>query len=56
MSFVLVSAGKDLRRRLADLPGLAVWLGMPILIGTLMTVAFGGGDAAPKAHVCSRRR
>lgn len=51
MRFLLISAGKDLRRRLADLPSLAVWLGMPILIGSLMTLAFGGGDAAPKAHV-----
>jgi ABC-type multidrug transport system permease subunit len=51
MRFLLVSAAKDLRRRLADLPGLAVWLGIPIVIGTLMTLAFGGSDAAPKALV-----
>ena len=51
MRFLLISAAKDLRRRLADLPGLAVWLGIPIVIGTLMTLAFGGDNAVPKAHV-----
>ena len=51
MRFLVISAAKDLRRRLADLPALAIWLGIPIFIGTLMSLAFGGDNAAPKAHV-----
>ncbi len=51
MRFLMTSAAKDLRRRLADWPGLAIWLGIPLFIGTLMTLAFGGDNATPKAHV-----
>lgn len=51
MYFLLHTAAKDLRRRLADLLGLAVWLGIPLVLGTLMTLAFGGRGATPKAHV-----
>ena len=50
--FVLASALKDLRRRLADPVALVFWLGIPLLIGSLMTLAMGGSDGpAPKAHV-----
>lgn len=51
MPFLITSAAKDLRRRLADLPGLAIWLGIPVFTGTLMVLAFGGDTAVPKAHV-----
>lgn len=51
MRFLWTSAVKDLKRRFADWPGLAIWLGVPLFTGTLMTLAFGGDNAAPKAHV-----
>lgn len=51
MRFLITSAVKDLRRRLADLPGLAIWLGIPVFTGTLMVLAFGGDTAVPRAHV-----
>ena len=51
MQFVITSAAKDLRRRLADFAGLAIWLGIPLFVGLLMVVIFGGGNATPKASV-----
>jgi ABC-type multidrug transport system permease subunit len=52
MSFLLTCTAKDLRRRLADPLALLIWIGIPLLIGGLMTVMFGGQDGAPpKAHV-----
>jgi ABC-type multidrug transport system permease subunit len=52
VSFLLTCAKKDLRRRLADPLALVLWLGIPLLVGGLMILMFGGQDAAPpKAHV-----
>lgn len=53
MRALLATAGKDLRRRLRDPVSLAIWCGIPLLIATVMTLAFGGGDDAhtPTAHV-----
>ncbi len=51
MRFVLLTAWKDLRRRLADWPALALWLGIPILIGVIMSLAFGRERPAPQVHV-----
>src|SRR5512139_932399 len=51
MRFLITSAAKDLRRRLADAPALAIWLGIPVFIGALMTLAFGGDTTVPKARV-----
>jgi hypothetical protein len=52
VSFLLTCATKDLRRRLADPLALVLWLGIPLLVGGLMIVMFGGQNAAPpKAHV-----
>ena len=52
MRFLLSSALKDLERRLADPIALLIWIGIPLVIGTLITVPFGGGTArTPKAHL-----
>ena len=55
MGFVLVSARKDLLRRLRDPAALVVWLGIPFVILTMMTLAFGsgfgGGPRKIQAHL-----
>ncbi|MCB9916020.1 MAG: ABC transporter permease [Planctomycetes bacterium] len=53
MGFVWISALKDLRRRLADRAALVLWLGIPLLLGGLMSLAMGGGggDVKPKAKL-----
>ena len=50
MRFLLDSAKKDLRRRLKDPVALALWLGIPLVIGGLMSLATGGGGT-PTAYV-----
>ena len=50
--FLRAATRKDLRRRLADPAALAIWLGIPLVLGGLMSLAFGGRNApTPKAHV-----
>jgi len=50
MGFLWSAAAKDLRRLLRDGAALLVWIGIPLLIGGLLTLATGGrGGAAPKA-------
>jgi ABC-type multidrug transport system permease subunit len=50
--FAGIAAAKDLRRRLADPAALLIWIGMPVVIGTLMSLLnTGGSDASPKAHL-----
>ena len=52
MTFLLTCAKKDLRRRLTDPASLVIWLGIPLLLGGLMSLlAGGGGGPVPKAHV-----
>ena len=55
MGFVLASARKDLVRRLRDPAALIVWIGIPFVILTLMTLAFGsgfgGGPQKIQAHL-----
>jgi len=51
MAFALTAAIKDLRRRLTDPTSLVMWLGLPIVIGTLMSLLNSGGGPAIKAHV-----
>ena len=53
MRFLLTCARKDLRRRLADPMALILWLAIPLLIGGLMSLIFGGGgsSAAPTIRV-----
>lgn len=50
MRFILTAAGKDLRRRLADPAALAIWIGIPLVLGALMSIVLGDGDA-PRARV-----
>src|SRR5438477_6096968 len=46
------AADKDLRRHLRDPLALLLWLGIPLLIGGLITLAMGGVDRAPpSAHL-----
>ena len=52
MRFVLVAAAKDIRRRMADPAALAMWIGLPLLLGGLLSfVASGVGEAPPRARV-----
>jgi ABC-type Na+ efflux pump permease subunit len=53
LRYLLVAARKDLRRRLADPTALAIWMGVPVLIGLLMLMISGGarGPAVPKARL-----
>ena len=52
MGFALTTARKDLRRRATDPWSLLMWLGIPLLIGGLITLATGGsGGPRPKARL-----
>jgi len=49
MRFVLSSALKDLRRLRRDPLALGVWIGIPVIIGLMLTALFGGGSS-PTPH------
>lgn len=49
--FVLVTARKDLRRRLADPTAMVTWVVVPALLGLLMSLLGGGDGGSPTAHV-----
>ena len=52
MQFLFSSTIKDLRRRLKDPIALGVWLGIPLMIGGLISLGTGGAEGpTPKAHV-----
>jgi len=52
VSFIRSSAAKDLRRHLRDPVGLATWIGMPLVIGLLLTLMTGGREGPrPVAHL-----
>lgn len=51
MRFVLTAALKDIRRRLADPAALAMWMGLPVVIGGLMSLLSSGNGPALKAHL-----
>jgi ABC-type multidrug transport system permease subunit len=51
MRFLATCASKDLRRRIADPVSLILWLAIPLFIGGLMSLMFGGRGAAPRARV-----
>lgn len=51
MRFLIDSARKDLRRRLADPVALLLWIGIPVMIGGLMGLASGGGSAKPRIEL-----
>lgn len=49
---ILAAARKDLVRRWRDPWALAMWIGIPLVIGGLIVLAMGGrGGPAPRAHV-----
>jgi ABC-2 family transporter protein len=47
MRFVWISARKDFSLLRRDPVSLAGWLGIPLILGLLMNLVFGGGDARP---------
>ncbi len=52
MGFTVRTAIKDLRRRRRDPMGLLLWFAIPIFVGVMLKLAFGGpGAAPPRAHV-----
>ena len=52
MRFVLVAAGKDIRRRIADPAALLIWIGLPLILGGLLSfISSVGGDAPLRARV-----
>jgi ABC-type Na+ efflux pump permease subunit len=51
VSFLLASALKDLRRRRGDPLALVLWAGIPLMIGLLMKLAFGGDGSTPTARL-----
>ncbi|HYO46106.1 MAG TPA: ABC transporter permease [Gemmatimonadota bacterium] len=50
MRFVLATARKDLLRIRGDWPALLLWMGIPLMVGGLLVLMF-GGDAAPHAKL-----
>ncbi len=51
MDFILLSAAKDLRRRMKDPTSLLLWVGIPLMIGSMMSLMSGGGSSVPRAKV-----
>lgn len=51
MYALLATAYKDLRRYALDPAALAMWLGIPVLIGGLFIMIMGGGDEGPTPNV-----
>ena len=51
MRFVLTAAMKDIRRRLADPAALVMWVGLPIVIGGLMSLLSSGNGPTLKARL-----
>ncbi len=51
MPFVLAATRKDLLRIARDWPALLLWIGIPLLVGAIMVVLFGGDDTGPKGTV-----
>jgi len=51
MRFVLATARKDLKRIARDWPALLTWIGIPLLVGGLLVLMFGGDDAGPEGTV-----
>ena len=49
--FILATARKDLRRRLADPAALLIWLAMPVAIGALLVLINSGDGGAPHGRV-----
>lgn len=54
MALFLASLRKDLARRLADPFALLMWVGMPLLLGTLISLVSSGGPPRLSLLVCDR--
>jgi len=50
-SYLVEAVRKDVRRRLRDPAALAIWLGIPVVLGTLITAVSSGGGAQLRAEV-----
>ena len=50
MRFLLSAARKDLLRIRNDWPALVLWIGIPLMVGGLLVLVF-GGDATPQAKL-----
>ena len=51
MRFLLITARKDLRRRFADPVSLIIWVGLPVMLGSMLSLISGDGGQPPTAHV-----
>jgi ABC-type multidrug transport system permease subunit len=52
MRFAWASAWKDLQRHRRDPVGVLMWIGIPLIVGGLIILAFGGEDGVrPQAHL-----
>jgi ABC-2 type transport system permease protein len=51
VSFVLIAARKDLQRRRRDPVAFLLWAGIPLVIASLIFLAFGGEDAGPSGRL-----
>src|SRR5207249_1370307 len=49
--FIWNAAEKDLRRHLRDPIAFLVWLGIPLMIGGILSLVLGGSDRPPTVHV-----
>jgi len=50
VSFVWTTAAKDLKRHARDPVGLLFWVGLPLIVGTLL-ILIGGGDDGPRPQI-----
>ena len=51
MRFLWISAGKDLARLRRDPLSLAIPMAIPLILGILLNLIFGGGDATPQGRL-----
>src|SRR5262245_37248613 len=51
MRYLFVAAAKDIRRRLADPAAFAFWIGLPLLLGGLLSFISDDNAAPPRATV-----
>ena len=51
LRFALASARKDLLRRARDPLALLLWMGIPVVMGGLISLVFSSGGPRPRAHV-----
>jgi ABC-type multidrug transport system permease subunit len=49
--FVFATARKDLLRLARDWPSLLIWVGIPLIVGGLLVLMFGGDDGGPEGTV-----